>query len=80
MMSRRFDNTYEVCSCRSVTLGEIIYAIKEKNAQTLGEIQEITDAGTECRCCICEEGDYGKVKKKLYCKEILDKLGEKSKK
>ncbi|WP_419769692.1 MAG: (2Fe-2S)-binding protein [Candidatus Marinarcus sp.] len=75
-MSRRFEHAYEVCSCRHVSLGEILYAIQEKNAKTLGDIQDLTDAGTQCRCCICEEGDFGKVKKELYCEEILNKFNK----
>ncbi len=73
-MSRRFEQTYEVCSCSHVSLGEIVYAIQEKDAKTLGDIQNITDAGTHCRFCICQEGDFGKVKKELYCKDILKKF------
>ncbi|PKN15546.1 MAG: (2Fe-2S)-binding protein [Deltaproteobacteria bacterium HGW-Deltaproteobacteria-24] len=73
-MSRRFEQTYEVCSCSHVTLGEIVYAICEKEAQTLQDIQNITDVGTHCRFCICQEGDLGKVKKELYCNDILKKF------
>ncbi len=73
-MARTFEQSYEVCSCGHVTLGEIIFAINEKDAKTLGDIQNITDAGTHCRFCICKEGDFGKVKKELYCIDILKKL------
>jgi hypothetical protein len=55
-------------------LGEIVYAICEKEAQTLQDIQNITDVGTHCRFCICQEGDLGKVKKELYCNDILKKF------
>ncbi len=66
-----FDNSFEVCHCQNVTLGEIIYTIKEEGARTLGQIQDATRAGTECRCCMFEEADTSQLKKKLYCKEIL---------
>lgn len=70
-MINGFDKDYEVCNCRKVTLEEIVFAIKEKNAKTLGDIQDTTTAGTDCRHCIFPEGDFGKMKKKIYCKDIL---------
>lgn len=66
-----FDKSYEVCNCKKVTIEEIENAIKNKNALTLREIQDLTTAGTECRHCIFPEGDFGKMKKKIYCKDIL---------
>ena len=38
---------------------------KKKNASTLGEIQDITTAGTDCRYCVFSEADFGKMKKDL---------------
>lgn len=73
-MSAKFEKSYEVCSCSHVSLGEIIYAINEKDAKNLSDIQKITDAGTHCRFCICKEGDFSRVKKELYCNDILKKL------
>ncbi len=69
-----FDKSYEVCNCKKVTIAEIEKVIKNQNASTLREIQEITTAGTECRYCIFPEGDFGKMKKKIYCKDILNEL------
>ncbi|PLY05245.1 MAG: (2Fe-2S)-binding protein [Arcobacter sp.] len=69
-----FEKDYEVCNCRKVTLEEIEIAIKEKEAKTLRDIQDITSAGTDCRHCIFTEGDFGKMKKKIYCKDILNKV------
>lgn len=69
-----FDNSYELCNCKKVTIEQIEDAIINKNALTLREIQEITTAGTECRHCIFPEGDFGKMKKKIYCKDILNKF------
>ena len=37
-MARNFPHSYEVCTCKHVTLGEIIHAIKEKNAKTLDDL------------------------------------------
>ncbi len=34
-MARSFPHSFEVCTCKHVTLGESIYAIKERNAKTL---------------------------------------------
>jgi bacterioferritin-associated ferredoxin len=65
---------YEVCNCQKVTVKMIIDAIKNKEAKTLGEIQELTKAGTGCRHCIIAEGDFGKMKKKIYCKDVLAKV------
>ena len=75
-MIETFEKNYEVCNCRKVSLGEIELAIKEKNAKTLSDIQDITTAGTDCRHCIFPEGDFGKMKKKIYCKDILKELKE----
>ena len=75
-MAKKFPHSYEVCTCRHVSLGEIVHAIKEKDAKTMGDIQDFTDAGTACRCCICEEGDVGKTPKELYLKEILAKISK----
>lgn len=73
-MIEQFEKDYEVCNCKKVTLEEIIFAIEEKNANTLGAIQDTTTAGTDCRHCIFPEGDFGKVKKKIYCKQILQEV------
>ena len=77
-MARKFPHSYEVCNCRAVTLGEIIYAIKEKGANTIEKIGEITDAGTCCKCCVCASKDIGEVKMELYLEQILDKFGKRS--
>lgn len=69
-----FDKSYEVCNCKKVTIAEIEEVIINQNALTLREIQEITTAGTECRHCIFPEGDFGKMKKKIYCKDILNEF------
>ncbi|GGD37271.1 hypothetical protein GCM10012288_09230 [Malaciobacter pacificus] len=67
-----FEDNYEVCNCKKVTIKDIKNSILEKNAMTLSAIQELTTAGTECRHCIFPEGDFGKMKKKIYCKDILN--------
>jgi bacterioferritin-associated ferredoxin len=69
-----FDKSYEVCNCKKVTIAEIENVIKNLNASTLREIQDITTAGTECRHCIFPEGDFGKIKKNIYCKDILNEF------
>ena len=73
-MIKNFKKDYEVCNCRNVTLEQIEVAIKEKDAKTLRDIQDITTAGTDCRHCIFPEGDFGKIKKKIYCKDILNEF------
>ncbi|PLY05246.1 MAG: (2Fe-2S)-binding protein [Arcobacter sp.] len=73
-MAKSFPHSFEVCKCKHVTLGEILYAIKEKNATTIEEIGELTDAGTSCKCCQCEEKDIGEEKMELYLNQILKKI------
>jgi bacterioferritin-associated ferredoxin len=72
-----FDDSYEVCNCKKVTIAQIKRVIRNQNASTLREIQDLTTAGTECRHCIFPEGDFGKMKKKIYCKDILNELKQK---
>lgn len=69
-----FNEDYEVCNCKKISIKDIFDAISEKNALTLGEIQDITTAGTDCRCCVFSEADFGKIKKKIYCKDILNEI------
>ena len=57
-----FENSYEVCNCKKVTIEQIKDVIKNQNASTLREIQDLTTAGTECRHCVFPEGDFGKIK------------------
>ena len=73
-MLNTFSKEYEVCNCKKVTINQIIISIKEKKIRTLRKIQELTGAGTECRHCIFQEGDFGKIKKKIYCKDILNEF------
>jgi bacterioferritin-associated ferredoxin len=69
----KFTNDFIVCACKNVSLGEIIYAIEAKNAKTIEDIENITDAGTACGCCKSAEYDFGKTKKSIYIDKILDK-------
>lgn len=69
-----FEKFYEVCNCKKITIAHIENVIKNQNATTLREIQDLTTAGTECRHCIFPEGDFGKMKKKIYCKDILNEF------
>lgn len=73
-MLENFEEEYEVCNCKKVTIKNLVDAIVNNKINTLGEIQDLTGAGTECRHCIMEEADFGKVKKKVYCKDILKKV------
>lgn len=73
-MARNFHHSYEVCTCKHVTLGEVIHSIKEEGADTIEKIGEITDAGTSCKCCKSSENDIGVEKMELYLVEILDKF------
>ena len=75
-MARNFPHSFEVCTCKHVTLGEIIYSIKEKNAKTLEELGKFTDAGTCCGSCKNESSDIGVEKMELYLEEILNKFNK----
>ena len=75
-MSRKFPHSFEVCTCKHVTLGEIVYAIKEKNAKTLEYIGNFTDAGTCCKSCKNPQSDIGVEKLELYLEEILNKFNK----
>lgn len=70
----KFHMSYEVCSCKKVTLGEILHAIKEKGAKTIEDIEEMTDAGTACGCCKSLDDDFGDPKMELYIEQILNKF------
>ena len=69
-----FEKSYEVCNCKRVSIEQIILALNEKENPSLGDIQNLTSAGTDCRHCIFKEGDNGKMKKKIYCKDILNEI------
>ena len=73
-MARNFPHSYIVCECKQVSLGEIIFAIKEKNAKNLEDIAKITDAGSSCGSCRCKEDDIGEQKMQLYIVDILKKF------
>ena len=38
------------------------------------EIGKLTDAGTACGCCRCEQDDFGDPKMELYLEQILKKF------
>lgn len=69
-----FPYSHIVCECKKVSLGEIIHAIKEQNATTINDLQDKTDAGTACKCCISKEKDFGDPKMQLYLEDILKKF------
>jgi len=71
---KEFDLDYEVCNCLKVSINDIINSIENKNVKSLRDLQEVTKAGTECRHCIFPEGDFGKIKKKIYCKTVLNEV------
>ncbi len=43
-----------ICHCMNVSEHEIVDAIKNKEAQTVQDIMDITGAGTGCGSCIDE--------------------------
>ena len=75
-MARNFPHSFEVCTCKHVTLGEIIHAIKEKDAKTLEDLERLTDAGSCCKSCKNPQSDIGVEKMELYLEEILNKFNK----
>ena len=75
-MARNFPHSYIVCNCKQVSLGEVIFAIKEKGAKTLDNLEDLTDAGSSCGCCKSNEDDIGEQKMELYLDEILKKFNK----
>ena len=75
-MAKSFPHSFEVCTCKHVTLGEIIYAIKEKGAKSLEDIGNITEAGTCCKSCKNSQSDIGVEKMELYIETILNKFNK----
>jgi bacterioferritin-associated ferredoxin len=71
---KSFEENYEVCNCIKVTIKDIKDAVSSLDVKSLRDLQEKTHAGTECRHCLMTEGDFGKIKKKIYCKDILGEL------
>ncbi len=71
-----FQHSYKVCTCKDVTLGEIIHAIEEEGAKTIDDLGDITDAGTACGCCKSAKDDYGNPKMELYLDQILEKFNK----
>ncbi|MEA2016848.1 MAG: (2Fe-2S)-binding protein [Campylobacterota bacterium] len=71
-----FSYSFKVCTCRDVTLGEIIHSIKDQGANSIESIGDITDAGTACGCCKSKEDDFGDPKMKLYLSQILSKFSK----
>jgi NAD(P)H-nitrite reductase large subunit len=69
-----YSYSYIVCKCKEVSLGEIIYAIKNQNATIIQDLQDKTDAGTVCKCCISKNTDTKEPKMQLYLKDILKKF------
>lgn len=73
-MLEKFDKNYEVCNCVKVTINDIEDAVLNAGVKSLRDLQEKTHAGTECRHCLMAEGDFGKVKKNIYCKDVLGEI------
>lgn len=71
-MLNNFKQDYEVCSCSHVKLGVIIDFIKVNKVKKLGQLQDFLKIGAGCKYCICKEVDLGKIKKEIYCKDILE--------
>lgn len=75
MKKQVYELTDIVCTCREVSLGEIIYAIKVRNANTIEDISRLTDAGVCCKSCISECNEIRlNIPIPLYLDTILHKI------
>lgn len=75
-MSRKFAHSFVVCTCKNVTLGELVYAIEKKDAKSIKDLGKFTDAGTCCKSCQTKTRDSGERKMSIYLDEILNKVGK----
>ncbi len=73
-----FSKSHIVCECNQVTLAEIAHAIECRDASTIDDIKEKTDAGNTCGCCISKEKDVNSKTTDLYISQILNKLNKES--
>ena len=71
-MLKDFEDDYEVCSCMSISLKEIVDAIKEYDLTTVEGIMDKTEAGTACEQCQSAEKSEGN--KELHLDEILKEV------
>ena len=71
---KQFKRSYVVCTCRQVTLGELIHAIERQGARSLEDLAKLTEAGTSCGCCKSPQDDVGNEKMELYLTQVLDKF------
>ena len=75
MKKQIYELTDIVCTCREVSLCEIIYAIKVRKANTLVDISRLTDAGVCCKSCISECNEIRlNIPIPLYIDSILAKI------
>ena len=78
MKKQVYELTDIVCTCREVSLGEIIYAIKVRNANTIEDISILTDAGVCWKSCISECNEIRlNIPIPLYLDTILHKIKKK---
>lgn len=78
MKKQVYELTDIVCTCREVSLGEIIHAIKVRKADTILDISKMTDAGVYCKSCISECNEIRlNISIPLYLDSILNKIKKK---
>jgi len=70
-MSKKFITSFVVCTCRNVTLGEIVHAIKEQGAKDADAIEWFTEAGSVCGRCLSLDDDNLNYPMPLHLSDIL---------
>ena len=67
-----------ICTCREVSLGELIYTIKDRDANTIDDISRLSDAGVCCKSCVSECNEIRlNIPIPLYLDTILTKIKNK---
>ena len=70
----KFPESYVVCTCRNVTLGEIVHAITEQGAKDVEAIEWFTDAGSVCGRCNSPDDDNPACPMDLHLSDVLKRF------
>ena len=70
----KFPASQVVCTCRNVTLGEIVHAVTEKGAKDADEIEWFTEAGSVCGRYISPDDDDPDNLMPLHVSDVLKRF------
>ncbi len=70
-----------ICTCREVSLGEILFNIIERKADTIDKLCKLSDAGVCCKSCITKQNEIRSINPTgLYLDLIIQKVKNKNEK